>query len=93
VLGDRLVGMEIERDDERSGVIRSRERSRLPATRGEAKRRVLELGLGRRQQDGELAEDLRVGVEGVARRTPVLVANGRPVPGHDATVHRLRENG
>jgi hypothetical protein len=50
-----LVRMQIQRDDERSRPIGGRQRERLPATRSEAKRRVLELRLGRRQHHGKLA--------------------------------------
>jgi hypothetical protein len=39
---------------------------------------VLELGLRRRQLDGELAEDLGMGVKRVAGRAPRRVGESRP---------------
>ena len=68
VLGDGVMVVEIERHDQRAGVIGCGERQRLPATRGEAQRSVLELRLGRREGDRELAQDLSVRVQRVAGR-------------------------
>ena len=72
VLGDRLVGVQVERDDERARAVGRRQRRRLPAARGQPQRRVLELRLGRRQRRRQLAEHLRVRVQRVARRAPCV---------------------
>ena len=64
------VRVEVERDDERAGAVGGGQRRRLPAARGQAKRGVLELGLGRGERRGELAEHLGVGVQRVAGRAP-----------------------
>ena len=60
VLDDRLVRVQVERDADRAGAVRRRQRQRLPAARGQPQRGVLELGLRRRERDRELAEHLRV---------------------------------
>jgi len=63
-----------------------RQRQRLPPARGEAQRRVLQLGLGGRQRHGELAQHLGVRVKRVARLAPLLVGQGRPPAGHGHTL-------
>jgi hypothetical protein len=63
VLGDRLVPVQIQRDDERPGTVGRRERERLPATRSQAQRRVLELRLRRRGPRGQLPEHVGVRVQ------------------------------
>ncbi len=45
---------------------------------GEPERGMLELRFPRRERDRELAEHLRVGVEGVAGVVPHLVRQSRP---------------
>jgi hypothetical protein len=67
VLENRLVGVQIQRCDEGSGAIGRRQWKRFPATRAQPQRGVLELGLGRRELDRELSENLRVRVEGCRR--------------------------
>src|SRR6478672_8538808 len=63
--------------------VRRRQGERLPTARGLAERSVLQLGLGRSQLDGELAEDLGVGMKRVARRAPLLIGKcGGPLGGH-----------
>ena len=76
VLDDRLVRVQVERDDERPRAVGRRQRQRLPAARGQAQRGVLELRLGRRERHRELAEHLRVRVQRVAGRAPRLVGEG-----------------
>ncbi len=66
VLGDRLVALEVERDDDRAGAVGRRQRERLPPARAQPQGGVLELRLGRGERRGQLAEDLRVGVQRVA---------------------------
>ncbi len=74
VLGDRFVRMQVERHDERAGAVGRRQHAGLPAPRGQPQRGVLQLRLGRRERDRELAEHLGMRVQRVARRAPVLVA-------------------
>ncbi len=76
VLDHRFVVVKIERDDERAGVIWRGEQLSLPAPRGEAQRRVLELWLRRGEHDGKFPEHLGVGVQRVARGAPRVVRNG-----------------
>ena len=64
---------------ERAGAVGGGQRQRLPAARGQPQRGVLELRLGRGERDGELAENLRVGVERVAGRLTAL-GEHRPSP-------------
>src|SRR5207247_7714235 len=78
VLQDGLVRAEIERDGQRARAVGSRQRERLPSAGGQRQGGVLQLRLGRRQDDGQLAEDLGVGVQRVARRAPVFVGERRP---------------
>src|SRR5204862_6093471 len=59
--------------DEGARAVRRRGRRGLPSSRGQPQRRVLQLRLGRRERHRELAEDLRVGMDGVARRAPRVV--------------------
>src|ERR1039458_10159872 len=47
---------------------------------------MLELWLGWCHHHRQLAEDLRVRVERVAARTPLLVGKRRPLGGHDGTL-------
>ncbi len=82
VLDGRLVRPQVEQRDDRARPVGGRQRRRLPPSRGQPQRRVLELGLGRRQLDGQLAEHLRVGVERVAGRAPPLVVHRRPGRAH-----------
>ena len=92
VLGDRLMGVQVQRDDQRARAVRRREREGLPATRAEAQRGVLKLRLGRGERRRQLAEDLRVRVERVAGRAPRFVRDRRPFGGHrrQATTERRR---
>ena len=62
VLRDDLVGRQVQRDGQRTGAVRGRQRKCLPATYGQAQRGVLQLGFGRSQRRGQLAQNLRVGV-------------------------------
>ena len=73
VLDERLVGSQVERDDERPRAVRRRQRGGLPAPRGQAQRRVLELRLGRGERHRQLAEDLGVRVQRVAGLAPLLI--------------------
>ena len=91
VLGYGAMVAEIERRDQRAGVIGCGERQRLPSTRGEAERSVLELRFGRREGDRELAQDLSVRVQRVARRAPRLVRQrGPPGAAHAGRSMRSR---
>ena len=65
--------------DERAGAVGRRQRQRLPAARAQPQRRVLELGLRGRKRRSQLPEHLRVGVERVEGRMPLLVRQRRPV--------------
>ena len=86
VLDERLVRAEIQRDHEGARAVRGGECEGLPAACGEPQRGVLELRLGRRERGSELAENLRVRVERVARWTPRLVGERRPVRSHRPTL-------
>src|SRR5262249_34861772 len=79
VLDHCLVRMQIEHDTEPPGIVRGGQQRCLPATCRQAKRAVPELGLGLSENDGQLAEHLRMRVQGVARGAPGLVRQGRPV--------------
>jgi len=79
VLDQHVVLVQVEDDDERPGTVRRRERMGLPAPGGQSQRRVLQLRLGWRQGDGELAQHLGVGVQGVERGPPRLVGERRPL--------------
>ena len=82
MLGERLVRVQVERAHERTRAVGRRQRQRLPAARAQAQRGVLELGLRRRERNGELAEHLRVRVQRVARLTPLPVGELGPPRGH-----------
>jgi len=82
VLRDGLMGPLVQRDDQRTGAVRCRQRKRLPARYGQAQRGVLQLGLGRSQRRGQLAQNLRVDVQGVAGGTPGAVGKRRSFRGH-----------
>ena len=77
VLGDRLVGVQVQRHHERARAVGRRQREGLPPARGEPQRRVLELRLGRRDRRRELAQDLGVRVQRVAGRAPTRRTTGR----------------
>ena len=82
VLCDCFVGVQVQRDDQRTRAVRCRQWKRLPAACGQAQRGVLQLGFGRSQRRGQLAQNLRVGVKGVAGGAPGLVGERRPFSGH-----------
>jgi hypothetical protein len=82
VLNDRLVGVQVERDDDRAGAVRRRKRAGLPPARRQPERGVQQLRLGRRERGGELAQHLRVGVQRLARLAPVLVRQCGPPVSH-----------
>jgi hypothetical protein len=84
------MGSQIESDDERPRAVRGSERGGLPSARGKPQRRVLQLRLGRGERDRQLAEDLGVRVEGVARRAPLLVGKLGPGRGHRHTLSAKR---
>ena len=88
MLGDRLVGVQVERHHERARAIGGRQRQRLPASRGQAQRRVLQLRLGRGERDRQLAEHLGVGVQGVAGLPPLGVGECGPGRGHETHATR-----
>ena len=88
VLGDRVMGVQVERNDQRAGAVGSRQRQGLPPACAEAQRGVLELRLFRGEGDRELAEDLRVRVQRVAGCTPRLVGKRRPRVSHSALLSR-----
>ncbi len=73
VLHERLVMAQIEGGDDRPGAVGRRQRRGLPAARGQPQRGVLQLWLLGRQRHCELAEHLRVRVQRVARRVPLLI--------------------
>jgi len=79
VLDKRLVRAQVERDTEGAGAVGRRQRRSFPSPCGQAKRGVLELRLRRRKHDRELAEHLRVGVQGVAGCAPGVVGQLRPL--------------
>src|SRR5262249_4226298 len=62
--------------------IRCRQERRLPATRSQVKRAVLELRLGRSECHRQLAEYLCVRMQRVARRAPGLIRQRRPPRSH-----------
>ena len=59
---------------------------RLPAARGEPERRVLKLGLGRREGHRQLPEHLRVRMQRVAGLAPGVVVESRPLVAHGLTL-------
>ena len=73
VLDDRFVAAQVERHCERTGTVGRRQRQRLPPAHAEAQRRVLKLRLGWGKSNRQLAEHLRVPMQRVARRAPLLV--------------------
>jgi hypothetical protein len=73
VLGYGVMAMEIERHDERAGVIGCAQRLCFPSSGGEAQRGVLQLGLGWSEGHRELPEDLSVCMQRVAGNAPRLV--------------------
>jgi hypothetical protein len=60
VLSDRVMGVQVERDDQRTGAVGSRQWQGLPSASAEAQSGVLELRLWRGERHCELAEDLSV---------------------------------
>src|SRR6185437_5434794 len=78
VLDHDFVPMQVERDAERAGSVRGRERRSLPAAYAQPQGGVLQLRLRRRQLRSELAEHLRVRVQRVARRRPLVVSQRGP---------------
>ncbi len=83
VLHERLVGAEVQPGDDRAGTVRRREDVGLPPAGREPERSMLQLRLGRCQLDGQLAQDLGVGVERVAGVGPGLVGERGPGGRHD----------
>ena len=79
VLDDRLVCAQIQGDGKRTRAVRRREWEGLPAAGAEPKRGVLQLRLGRSEGGGELAEKLRVRVQGVAGLAPGVVRQIGPL--------------
>ena len=75
---DDFVPMQVERDAERTGTVGSRERRGLPSARGQAQGAVLQLRLRWCQLRSQLAEHLRVRVQRVARRRPIVVSKRGP---------------
>jgi hypothetical protein len=90
VLDQRLVAAQVKCDDDGTAAVRRGKRRRLPAPRGKAQGRVLELGLGWGEGDRELAEDLDMRVERVARLAPLVVVERGPGAGHPKTSSRGR---
>ena len=82
VLGDDLVGPQVQRDGQRTGAVWCWQRECLPAAYRQAHRGVLQLGFGRSERRGQLAQNLGVGVQGVAGGTPGVVGERRPFRGH-----------
>ena len=87
VLDHGFVRTEVERDRHGARAVRRRHWCGLPAAGGQAQRRMLELRLGRGKSHRELAEQLGVGVERVARCAPLVVREGVPSSGHVFTLH------
>ena len=73
---------QVKPGEQRTGTIGRGKWQRLPPAGSQPQRGVLQLWLGRRQRDGELAENLRVGVQRVARGRPVGVVELRPIVVH-----------
>jgi hypothetical protein len=78
VLDHSPVGVQVHDDDERARPLGGGKRRRLPAPSSEAERGVLELRLLGRESSSKFSEHLRVGVERVARRTPLFVGKRDP---------------
>jgi hypothetical protein len=78
VFDDGLMAVNIENDDDCSGLVWCGQWERLPPSCCEPERGVLELRLRRGQACGELSEHLDVGVEGVAGCAPLLVGKSGP---------------
>jgi two-component system response regulator MprA len=87
VLHERLVGSQIEPRHERARAVWRGQRKRLPAACAQTQRCVLQLGLRGRDRHRQLAQNLRVRVQRVARRAPAIVGGQRrPAAGHGRRV-------
>ena len=82
VLDDRFVGVQVERDDDRTRAVGCRQWKRLPAACGEAQGGVLELGLVRRQRRRQLAQNLCVRMERVERGLQRVIGKLGPAARH-----------
>ncbi len=83
VLGDGVMGVQVESDDECAGPVGGGQGEGLPPPCAQAEGSVLELRLGRSEGCGQLAEDLGVGVQRVAGGVPFVVGERGPGRGHD----------
>jgi hypothetical protein len=83
VLGDGVMGVQVEGNDKCAGLVRSGQWEGLPAPCAEAQGSVLELRLGWCEGYGQFAEDLGVGVQRVAGSVPFVVRDRGPCRGHD----------
>ena len=79
VLGERLMAVEIESEHDSPRAVGGREVEGFMTARGQSQRRVLKLGLRRRERGGQLSDHLRMRVQRVAGLAPVLVIHGRPI--------------
>ena len=86
VLGDGVMSVQIERDDECAGPVGGGQWEGLPTPGAEAKGSVLELRLGLSEGCGQLAKDLGVGVQRVTGGVPFVVGKCRPYRGHDGSL-------
>ena len=68
----RVMRMEVQRHDQRTGVVGRRQWLSFPTTGCQSQRRMLKLGFGRRECDGKLAEHLCVRVQGVTGVAPYI---------------------
>jgi hypothetical protein len=98
VLSDRVMGSQVEHNDQRAGAVGRRQRQGLPSASAEAQSGVLELRLWRGERRCELAEDLSMRVQRVAGGAPRFVGKRRPSRGHpshasDEDVSSLGEGG
>ncbi len=82
VLDDRGMGAKVECDRQDPRTVGCRQGSGLPSPRRQSECRVLELRFGWCQRNGQLPQELRVGVQGVARLVPILVRDPGPVVRH-----------
>ncbi len=78
VFHNRLVRMQAKGDDKGARAMGGGQRRRLPAPRGEPQCGVLQLGLGRCESRGDLAEHLAVGMESVERWARLLIGESGP---------------
>ena len=86
VFDNRRMPVKIECDDQCPRAVRRGQRRGLPPPRRQSQRGVLELWLGRSEANRQLAEQLGMCVQRVARLTPRRIRDRRPRGRDDETL-------